>query len=159
MRRRRLSSLLVSCLLLASASFAEQERERGGTEATLDTDAKQEVMKVMRRYVHAYAQNNVAALDRILAEDFVFISSRGIMVTKAQELSDIRSGQMKTKSASVDELEVRVRGNAAVVTGRATLKGVWHGQDFSGHYRVTATWVREAANWRLLAEHTSRLQQ
>jgi ketosteroid isomerase-like protein len=116
-------------------------------------------MEAMRRYVDAYGQNDVAALDRILAEDFVFTSSRGIVVRKAQELSDIRSGEMKTEAASVAELEVRLRGRAAVVTGRATLKGVWHGQDFSGHYRVTATWVKEAANWRLLAEHASRIPQ
>jgi ketosteroid isomerase-like protein len=133
MRTQKLSLLLLSCLLLASLSFAEQERQPRGAHATLDTGANQEVMEAMRRYVDAYGQNDVAALDRILAEDFVFTSSRGIVVRKAQELSDIRSGEMKTEAASVAELEVRLRGRAAVVTGRATLKGVWHGQDFSGH--------------------------
>lgn len=138
---------------------AVKSGQKRGVDEALNTDAEQEVMAVMRRYVEAYGQNNVVALDGILAVGFVFTSSRGIVVTKAQELSDIRSGEMKTESASVDELQVRIRGNAAVVTGRATLKGVWRGQDFSGQYRVTATWVREEGHWRLLAEHASRIAQ
>jgi ketosteroid isomerase-like protein len=82
-----------------------------------------------------------------------------IVVAKAQELADILSGEMKTEAATIDEARVRVRGDAAVVTGRATLKGVWHGQDFSGSYRVTATWVKEEGRWQLLAEHASRIPQ
>lgn len=151
------SIFLIVALMIATSYLASgQKRNR---DAALNTDAKQEVMEAMRRYEEAYGQNNVAALDRILAEDFVFTSSRSIVVTKAQELSDIRSGEMKTESAGVDELQVRVRGTAAVVTGRATLKGVWHGQDFSGQYRVTATWIKEAGHWRLLALHASRIPQ
>ena len=135
---------------------AGQKRSK---DATLNSDAEQKVLETMRRYVEAYGQNDVAALDKILADDFVFTSSRGIVVTKAQELADIRSGGMRTEAATVDEARVRVRGDAAVVTGRATLKGVWHGQDFSGQYRVTATWVKEEGRWRLLAEHASRIPQ
>ena len=151
------SIFLIVALMIATSYLASGQKR--GRDAALNTDAKQEVMEVMRRYEEAYGQNNVAALDRILAEDFVFTSSRSIVVTKAQELSDIRSGEMKTESAGIDELQVRGRGTAAVVTGRATLKGVWHGQDFSGQYRVTATWIKEAGHWRLLALHASRIPQ
>ena len=148
--------LIVSIMIAASGLAGGQKKSK---DATLKGDAEQKVLEMMRRYVEAYAQNDVAALDKMLADDFVFTSSRGIAVTKGQELADIRSGEMRTESAAVDELRVRVRGDAAVVTARATLKGVWHGQDFSGRYRVTATWVKEKGHWRLLAEHASRIPQ
>lgn len=149
--------LLIVILVIATPGLAAGQKR--SKDATLNSDAEQKVLEMMRRYVEAYGQNDVAALDKILADDFVFTSSRGIVVTKAQELADIRSREMRTEAATVDEARVRVRGDAAVVTGRATLKGVWHGQDFSGQYRVTATWVKEEGRWRLLAEHASRIPQ
>lgn len=148
--------LIVAVVITMSGLASGQKRSK---DATLDSDAEQKVLEMMRRYVKAYGRNDVAALDKMLADDFVFTSSRGIVVTKGQELADIHSGEMRTEAATVDELRVRVRGDAAVVTGRATLKGVWRGQDFGGQYRVTATWVREKERWRLLAEHASRIPQ
>jgi ketosteroid isomerase-like protein len=149
--------LLIVALVIATYGLDNQQN--GSKDATLNVDAEQKVLEMMRRYVEAYGANDVAALDKILADDFLFTSSRGIVVTKAQELADIRSGEMRTESATLDEVRVRVRGDAAVVTGRAALKGVWHRHDFSGQYRVTATWVKEEGHWRLLAEHASRIPQ
>lgn len=148
--------LIVTLVITMSGPASGQKRSK---DATLKSDAEQTVLEMMRRYVEAYGRNDVAALDKILADVFVFTSSRGIVVTKAQELADIRSGEMRTKAATVDEAQVRVHRDAAVVTARATLRGVWHGQDFSGQYRVTATWVKEKGGWRLLAEHASRISQ
>lgn len=148
--------LIVSLMIATSGLAGGQKRSK---DATLSGDAEQKVLEMMRRYVEAYGQNDVAALDKILADDFLFTSSRGIVVAKAQELAEIRSGEMRTESATIDEVRVRVRRDAAVVTARAKLKGVWHGQDFGGLYRVTATWVKEKDRWRLLAEHASRIPQ
>lgn len=116
--------MLIMVLVIVTSGLAGGEQR--SKHAPLNRDVEQKVLEMMRIYVEAFGQNNVAALDKILTEDIVFNSSRGIVVTKTQELSDIRSGEMKTESATVEEVRVRVRGNAAVATGRATLKGVWH---------------------------------
>jgi len=50
-----------------------------------------------------------------------------------------------------------LRSGLAVVTGRVTLRGIWRGQDFTGQYQVSATWVNERGRWRLLAIHSSRI--
>ena len=143
--------------LMFSASYSSPDQKRG-SDATPKAGVAQQVMEAMRLYEEATGRNDVPALGRILADDFVFTSSRGIVVTKAQELSDISSGRMKAESAAIDDVKVRLRSNMAVVTGLATLSGVWRGQDFSGSYRVTATWVKESGLWRLLAIHSSRQQ-
>jgi len=142
---------------MVSVSYSSPEQKRG-RDTTSKGGVEQQVLEAMRLYEEAYGHNDVAALEKILADDFVFTSSRGVVVTKAQELSDIGSGQMKAESAALDDdVQVRLRANTAVVTGRVTLRGVWRGQDFSGTYRVTATWVKEIRLWRLLAVHSSRL--
>jgi ketosteroid isomerase-like protein len=150
-------AIILVAALMVSASYASADQKRG-RDAASKAGVEQHVLEAMRLYEEATGHNDVAALNNILADDFVFTSSRGAVVTKAQELSDIRSGQMKAQSAAIDDVTVRPRSNMAVVTGRVRLSGVWRGQDFTGSYRVTATWVKEFGLWRLLAIHSSRQQ-
>lgn len=149
-------TIILVAVLMVSASYSSPGQKRG-RDATSKGGVEQQVREAMRLYEEAYGRNDVPALEKILADDFIFTSSRGAVVTKAQELSDIGSGQMKAKSAAIEDVQVRFRVNMAVITGRATLSGVWRGQDFSGSYRVTATWVKAFGFWRLLAIHSSRL--
>jgi ketosteroid isomerase-like protein len=59
----------------------------------------------------------------------------------------------------VDDRQLRVCGDAAVVTCRTTIKETWKGKDTSGQYRNTDIWVKRAGRWQLLASHTSKITQ
>jgi ketosteroid isomerase-like protein len=53
-------------------------------------------------------------------------------------------------------VKVRVYGDAAVVTGRATIKGQLKtgadsAQDISGQYRYTRVYVKQQGQWRLVS--------
>jgi ketosteroid isomerase-like protein len=64
----------------------------------------------------------------------------------------------KAQSVSADELKVRVFGNAAVVTGRDTLKGAqYKGKDLSGQYRFTDVFVQRDGRWQAVASHSSKI--
>jgi ketosteroid isomerase-like protein len=51
------------------------------------------------------------------------------------------SGDLKFQSMELADLEAHVYGNTAVATGKNSLKGTYKGQDISGSYRFTDTWV------------------
>ena len=55
-------------------------------------------------------------------------------------------------------MKVRVFGNAAVVTGRTTIKGgKYKGKDISGQYRFTDTWVKRNGHWLCVASANTRV--
>jgi ketosteroid isomerase-like protein len=66
---------------------------------------------------------------------------------------------LKYESVSVDEVNIRSYGDTAVVTDRATLKLQDKGQDLSGQYRVTLTFVKIKGAWQLVAAQNTRITE
>ena len=111
----------------------------------------------MHAYTAAFGRNDIPGLERFLAPEYRFTSSRGVVLTRAEELAELRAGTFRTDSAVLNELRVRRYGEAAVVTATAHLAGTWRGQRYDGRYRITAVWVRREHRWSLVAEHASRI--
>ena len=63
-------------------------------------------------------QNDVATVNRLLADDYLGINPNGTLETKADALAQRRSGTMKISSIDPDNMKVRVYGDTAVVTSR-----------------------------------------
>jgi ketosteroid isomerase-like protein len=116
--------------------------------------ADQEVRRVVGELNGALEHNDVARLDRIWADDYVFVAPSGAVLTKAQRLSAIRSGSFRFEQHRLEECNVRVYGATAVVAGRVVAKGMDHGRDVSGAVRFTSVYVKTRGRWRNVATHT-----
>src|ERR1044072_6812991 len=66
----------------------------------------------------AYSRLDCAALDRIIADDWVCIDGAGLMITKSELLTRVASSVSFLDPSKFDEIAVRVFGEAAIVTGR-----------------------------------------
>jgi ketosteroid isomerase-like protein len=139
-------ALTVTCI---SFAFGEDQR------ATTD---EQEVRQMIQKYRSALLQRDIGVLEKIWADDYVFVNASGEVLTKAQRLSNLKSGA--TSLDSIDEEEnitVRVYQNSAVVTSRVTLKGQYSGKQISGQYRSTLVWVKGPAGWQLVSNQLTAL--
>ena len=77
------------------------------------------------------------ALEKIWADDYVFVNAFGEVLTKAQRLANLRSGATTLESINEEEKPtVRVYQNSAVATNRVTLKGQYSGKPVSSEYGI-----------------------
>jgi ketosteroid isomerase-like protein len=120
---------------------------------------EQELISLENEWAKSMVKLDLAFMERILAEDYTFTDPSGIVRTKAEEIAAMKSGQGMVTSAVNDEMKVRVYGDAAVVTGRTTEKGMMEGKEVSGQYRWTDTWVKIAGRWQCVADHVSYIPQ
>ena len=120
---------------------------------------EQELMKLEQDWTNANVKADVAVLDRILADDYTWTDNDAVVWTKAQNLAVIKSGESVISSMVTDDMKVRIYGDAAVVTGRNTNKGMLKGKDISGQERWTDTWIKRDGRWRCVATHSSRIAQ
>ena len=135
-------------------SLAKEWRDK------IQTESVEQELKILEEEIgHAWATRDAASYDQILADDYIWTDYDGIVWTKAQDLETLRSGEVVNTSYVVDNWKVRAYGDAAVVTGRTTIKETWKGRDTSGQYRYTDTWVKRDGRWQLLASHTSKIAQ
>jgi ketosteroid isomerase-like protein len=124
---------------------------------TQTESVEQELITLENEWADAWVKSDVAFFDRIIADDYTWTSPWGDVWTKAQDLTLLKSGQDVIKSWLLADMKVRVYGDAAVVTGRNTVKETYKGEDVSGQNRWTHTWVKRAGRWQCVAAHSSEI--
>jgi ketosteroid isomerase-like protein len=126
---------------------------------TKSESAEQELITLENEWADAWVKRDVAFFDRIMADDYTWTSPWGEVLTKAHNLALVKSGEDVIKSWVLADIEVRVYGDAAVVSGRDTIKETYKGEDVSSQNRWTHTWVKRAGRWQCVAAHSSEIAQ
>ena len=113
--------------------------------------AEEEIKSLEHERNVAILNGDAAALERMTADDYTFITLRGELRTKSEIVKGFQSGSFKYESRQISDLNIRAYGNTAVVTGRSNQKGMENGKDYSGDYRFTRVYVRQNGRWLTIA--------
>ena len=120
--------------------------------------ARDEILRLEEERNRAILTGDFAALDRMTSDDYTFITLRGELRTKSEIVKGFKSGSFKYESRQISDLNVRLYGTTAVVTGRSTQKGTEDGKDYSGDYRFTRVYVQQGGRWVTVALQTTIVQ-
>lgn len=102
----------------------------------------------------AFGKADTGWMEKHFADDFTAIHSNGKLVNKAQEIDNVKSGNIKWASVDQHERKIRVFGNTAVVVASST--GTVGGNPYSGDFRTTQIWVKQNGNWKMVAFQSTR---
>ena len=123
-----------------------------------DDGTEQQIRELERRFIDGFVQPDIAKLNQVLAPDITITHSNGVIVNKTQYLEEFRRGEVKYSYSVIDgDYRIRVYEDAAVVTGRATSKGMDHGEEFVRHIRFTRVYINRSGRWRMVALQATRL--
>ena len=111
------------------------------------SDDQKAVAALDTQYQAAVKVNDAAAMDRILADDFVLSTGSGKKYNKADLLSEARSGRVQYEHQEDTEQTVRVWGDTAVVTAKLWEKGTDSGKPFDYTVWFSDTYVRTPKGW------------
>jgi ketosteroid isomerase-like protein len=120
-------------------------------------DVSQTLMKLESDWAKAGLSGDVAALEKVIAADYVYTNGDGEMTGRADMISGMKSGGTKYDTFTVGDMKVHVYGDAAVVTGKATTKGKENGKPIDETVRFTDTWVKQGGQWVCVATQVTRL--
>lgn len=144
-----LAVLALACGLSQSLAFARADKP----------DATEEIRALENARNDAIVRGDSAALERMTSDDYTFITLRGELRSKAEIVKGFANGTFKYESREISDLNIRVYGNTAVVTGRSSQKGAENGKDYSGDYRFTRVYVRSAGRWQTVALQATRIER
>lgn len=120
---------------------------------------EKELRAVEEQRYRAMIQADLQALEKVLADDLVYVHSSGSIESKQQFLASIRSGGLKYKKITPEDPRYRIAGNLAVVTGKSSVEVEREGKPQSFRVRFTAVYEKSIAGWRLAAWQTTRLPE
>jgi ketosteroid isomerase-like protein len=147
---------IILCLIISIQTAAAQENR---ADAKLrNAEAVEQIKQLEDGRNQAILKGDAAALERMTADDYTFVTLKGELRTKAEIVKGFASGAFKYQFRTVSDLNIRVYGDTAVVTGRSVQKGVENGKDYSGDYWFTRVYVRQNGAWMTVALQTTLIQ-
>lgn len=123
-------------------------------------DAEHQVRKLEREWLDAHEQNNIVAMDRILADDFMITYGNGQTQSKAQVLESMKSREKSASPPSkfaTEAVQVRAEDDTVVLTGRLVQKSERGGEAMTMQFSYTDTYKQRNGRWQVIASRLTRL--
>ena len=133
-------------LMISALSFGTATNDLN---ASPEEDAKT-VASLDTKYQAAVKSNDAATMDQILADDFVLVTGRGKVSSKADLIESARKKEVtyERQDEEPGTQKVRVWGNTAVVTALLWIKAVQAGKPVDYKLWFSDTYVRTPSGWR-----------
>jgi uncharacterized protein (TIGR02246 family) len=125
--------------------------------ATAKGADEQALLQTERDFVDAVMKKDRAAMENILAADFVENGTEGVRNRK-QFLAGLTSNALKIESAQLGDMRPMVFGDMAVVHGLLTVKSRTAGKDTSGKYRWTDIFEKQDGRWRCVSSYATKAE-
>ncbi|MBA3600738.1 MAG: nuclear transport factor 2 family protein [Acidobacteria bacterium] len=108
---------------------------------------------------NAYLKHDMGWFERNYAADYSNVSSNNArLYNKAEDIADIKTDKTAYESAELSEINIRVDGNTAVVTGVNHVKGRDEkGQPMDFRLRFTDTFIKRDGRWQVWASQGTRI--
>lgn len=127
---------------------------------------EKEVNKAIKVFNKAFAQADIATLNKHLTEQYIHSNSGSTLIYKKGWLNYIKkrrkqldTGVLKVTSYQMSELIIKVyHQHSAIANALITSSGVNKGKPFTSKIRVTQVWIKEQGIWKRAAFHDSKLK-
>jgi len=154
-RWSRTAPLRILGLLLLIAGPAW--RSAAGQAPPVPEATRAALLALEKEWDDAIVRKDMATLERILDPGFLFIDVDGSVTTRAALLAGIRSPKLVIEPFVTRDVQVRVYGRTAILTGWFEQRGSYDGRRFTLRQRYTDVYVRLDSRWVAVSAHASTL--
>ncbi len=139
---------LTATLLLSVAFSGIAAGQQGATPSS-------RILALENKLNDAYKQRDIAALNSLMADDFIITVEDGATYSKTGYIAHIGEPGTRVDVSEVSDAKVRLHATTAVVTGAYHERGSSHGKAYEYRDRFTDVWINVGGQWQLLASHYS----
>jgi ketosteroid isomerase-like protein len=128
--------------------FRPKSDPRNKITTGIGRDEKEVVAALDTQYQNAVKENDAGTMDKILANDFILVTSSGKIYTKAELLDEAKSGRTTYEHQEDTDKTVRIWGDTAIVTAQLWEKGTQDGKAFERRLWFSDVYRRTPSGWR-----------
>ena len=127
---------------------------RAGAQA--DPAVVQELTRLEQQLAATWKKGDCDGWGAVIAPEWSVIHIDGAIITRADALAMCKAPAAPIETFAIDDLSVRVFGDAAVVTGRTTVT-VGGKEPATVRLRFTDVFIRRAGRWRVVSSQATSL--
>lgn len=148
---RLVVSLLTFAIGIVSATLLGPFR----SDAVSKSTDEQAILQVERQYIQANLNADTDTLEKILADDFA-IRNRWSMEDKEERLARLENQQLAFEVIDTDNVELKINGERAVLTGKAFVESRKDGLVSSNsRYTFRRVYEKRQGRWQIVSVRTS----
>lgn len=159
----RLKRIYALAILFALGSFVPAlpaQTPQTGTPKPEKHENRREIDQLELAWRDAVMKSDAAAMDKLLADDYMAILADGTLQSKEDTLTRLRSGATHYTEIKVFDRRLRFYGTTALVTCRADVTGTAGSTAISGSFRHTRVYVRDKQGaWKIVSFEASRIRR
>jgi ketosteroid isomerase-like protein len=109
------------------------------------------------RWDQAIVRKDRAAIEANMADDFRQIDGQGNVETKQSFVADLVSPDLVIDPYTVEDFDVRLYGDVALLCGRTRMTGRYQGKPFTSYYRYIDIYARRGGEWKIVSVQISKI--
>jgi ketosteroid isomerase-like protein len=115
-----------------------------------------ELHGLSERWFQAWLDKDAETVERLAADDYIYVAPNGSALDRQAILSIIRSPGYRLDHGTRSDVVVRAVGReAAIVRHHYQGDGSFEGKSFTDDQRCVMVWEKQAGEWRLVMEQCS----
>jgi uncharacterized protein (TIGR02246 family) len=115
-----------------------------------------ELHNLNERWYQAWLEKDAATVERLMAEDYLYVAPSGLVLDRQAILAIIRSPSYRLDYCTRTAVVVRAVGQeAAIVRHHVQAAGSFEGASFMDDHRCVIVWEKHAGGWRIVIEQCS----
>ena len=150
---RRVGALLAAASLAAACSRRSHDAALPARTGVLESDA----LALVERYDAAWSRKDWAMLEKVLARDYVYFSSKGDVSDRAATKQLVTSPVYRLDRGERTEQKTYRSGSTVVVSSHWIGAGVFDGKPFADDQRCSVVVAFADGKGRVLSEHCTNL--
>jgi hypothetical protein len=116
-----------------------------------------ELERISQAWTTAWLEHDAAAVDRMMAPGYIYITPTGQVLDRATILGVVRSPEYSASGSRSEVTVIALGTDAAVVVSRWRGRVSYQGRLFEEDHRCTSAFVQDGQGWRVAVEHASAI--
>ncbi len=106
----------------------------------------------------AHLQLDLKIFEDLFHQDYLIIQPGGKIETKAEVIASYETGTRHWDTAQVDQLDIRIYSETAIVVGRWRASGQHGDEHFDYSARFQSIWIKQDGRWQNLIYQSTEIE-
>lgn len=126
---------------------------------------KDQLLEAINTFNTAFKNGDVARLESMITDNYQHTNGTSKSIGKESWLNylhkrkqDLEAGNLVVNAYEMDQMEVELYEDMAIVTARVNTKSTLDGETRENEFRVTNVWVLEDGKWKRAGFHDGKIK-
>lgn len=162
LHRAQMATLLATAALLltgaSAGSFAQVPAKSHKKSLHPHRLERQQVEALEQSWQQALLADDGTAMDKLLSDDYLGVTTAGDLVTKSQQLDRMRDKTLVVTKLQTSDSKIKLIGHIAIVTSLAEIEASSDGKPVQGSFRYTQVCQRlPNGTWKITSFEATRV--